>query len=178
MPLRRALLPLLLLALPLAGCGADRPDTEDFLEVVPEMVAAVEAEARENAPGRPAQGPLIVDAGSFSGAWALRARTQLDSARVIEALGRPEAEVARPDEVMLCDESELGGGCWIRSYGVFVHLNVVRRADDEISALVTGTVTDRRAFPTWICERVWGVTFRRDEAGAWSLAERELRRDC
>lgn len=177
MPLRRAL-PLVLLLLPLAACGADRPGTEDYLQVVPEMVAVVEADARENAPGRPAQGPLILDAGSFAGGWALRARSQLDSARVIEAVGRPEAEIARPNDVILCDESELGGGCWVRSYGVFVHLNVVRRADDEISSLVTGTVTDRRAFPTWICERVWGLTFRRDEAGAWSLADRELRRDC
>ncbi|HEU0012156.1 MAG TPA: hypothetical protein VFQ45_00650 [Longimicrobium sp.] len=165
-----------LAALLLAACSSTRPTREDYFEVMRQMVRFVEDDARRNAPGRVADGPLQVDLRSFRGGGFAVTRESFTDDDIAAALGRPIVR-AEMEDVMLCDTVSSVGGCWVRQFGVFVHLNVARTTTDQVTALVRTTTTDRRTHPSDWCDRVWWLRYRK-QGGAWSLAERDLRESC
>lgn len=183
MPMKRAARAALLLSLAALAACTERPAPEAYLDVLPRAVEFAEADARRTQPGQPAQGPLIVDLASFAYGARTVTATQVDTARLRAAVGRPFMNIpfTQADSAMLCDEgggSGLGGGtggCWVRQYGVYLHLNQARAAGDRMTLLVTSTSTNRSVFPTHICDRVWRLVFLRSD-GEWELAERDLRR--
>lgn len=170
--MKRAAVLALLLAAPVAGC-VESPSAEGFLAVVPRIVDVVEQDARANAPGGAATGPLLMDLRSFVANGSQLVGEDLTSEQVTAAVGRPFEAVVEADSALLCDSPD-ATDCWVRRHGVYVHLNVVRGTEGQITALARGTVTDRSSFPTHICDRVWRMVFVREGAG-WTLAERELR---
>ncbi len=170
--------PLLAVLLALtAGCTIERPTEADYLAVLPKVLAFSEADARANAPGRRAEGPLHVDLKSFVGGARLVTKTDVKPEAVRQALGRPAVISVHADSTLLCDQGDMVGGCWVREYGVYVHLNLMRWAPGELTAFVASTTTDRREFPTRICDRVWKVRYER-VGTEWKEMERELRKGC
>jgi hypothetical protein len=164
-----------LLPLALAGCIRERPTPPQFMEISREILSFAEEDARRTQPGRANDGPLYVSVRSFHAAAEKATGATIPQERLAEALGEPiEAEL---EQILLCDTTGTLDGCWVRQYGVFVNLNLVRLAGSELSAWVRTSSTDRRVHPTDFCHRVWRLDFRK--AGeAWSLAERSLLRDC
>ena len=165
------------LALPLlvSGCGGDRVTVPEFVGIARQVLAFAENDARQNQPGRVADGPLYVNVLSFRTAANKITGETLSEDSVSRALGEPTHALL--EQALLCDTEQGFGGCWVRKYGVWVNLNLVRRAGNELTAHVRSTSTDRSVHPTDFCDRVWTLDFRR-EAGQWRLAERRLRRDC
>ena len=97
--------------------------------------------------------------------------------RVARALGGPFI-AAVPDSTVLCDRSQMGSGCWVKQYGVFVHLKLMQAVSkDWMQAHVSVTTTDRRAYPTNFCERIWKLDFERAGTG-WRQTKKELVKSC
>jgi hypothetical protein len=160
--------------LALAGCSGEPVSVPDFMDISRQVLRFAEADARQNQPGREADGPLYVNVNSFRTAAAKATGQDVPFDSVSRALGEPTQAVL--EQALLCDTVGFGG-CWVRKYGIWVNLNLVRHAGDELTAYVRSTSTHRAQRPTDFCDRVWTLDFRR-EGGRWRLAERELQRDC
>jgi hypothetical protein len=171
----KRILPAVLLPLLLAGCIRDRPSIPQFMGMAGEILAFAEADARASQPGRANDGPLYVSVRSFQQAAEKATGQTVPEDSMARVLGEPIP--AELEQILLCDTGGNLAGCWVRQYGVFVNLNMVRMAGSELSAWVRTSSTDRRVHPTDFCHRVWRLDFRH-EAEAWRLADRELLRDC
>jgi hypothetical protein len=183
--------PLLLAALPaLAACNSTNYTARDYYAIIPDLVRFADSDARQNANGPRPAGPLYVDVKSFSGGgWQLTGET-FNRDTVWARLGDPGAQrVERPQDAFVIQDTGtveatpeaaagLTGGRWVRSYGVMVHLNLVKADNREIAATVTTYSTDRRSWPTGVCRRIQRVTYRRDSSGSWTRAHNELRKGC
>lgn len=165
------------LALPLllAGCGGEPVPMSEFAPVARQVLAFAEQDARQNQPGRVAEGPLYVNVTSFRTAATKVTGEEISEDSMTRVLGEPTQAVL--EQALLCDTASGFGGCWVRKYGVWINLNLVRRSGDEMTAHVRSTTTNRGQRPTDFCDRVWTLDFRR-EGGEWRMAERRLRRDC
>lgn len=170
--MKRILLPAVLL---LAACSGERPTEAEFFDISRQVLRFAEQDARQNQPGRPAEGPLYVNLNSFRNAAHRVTGATVSEDSMSRVLGEPTHAVL--EQVLLCDAESGFGGCWVRKFGVWVNLNLVRHAGDELTAHVRTTSTDRRRLPSDFCDRVWTLEFRR-EGGQWRMAERRLRRDC
>ncbi|HLL83119.1 MAG TPA: hypothetical protein VK420_10730 [Longimicrobium sp.] len=161
----------------LTSCTGPRPTQEDYITVVRQVIAFIQEDSRTHMLGRPSDGPNWVDVKGF----ATRARQvtgdSIPVARLMEILGKPR--IADPRQVLLIDDEEQGGlgGTWVREYGNYVSPNVVRYAGNQITMIVVGYTTDRRTFPTVICDRSWRVRYRK-EGGQWRRTEQELLKNC
>ncbi|HEX6041255.1 hypothetical protein [Longimicrobium sp.] len=166
-----AVLPLLFLA----GCSGERPTDAEFFGIARQVLQFAERDARQNQPGRVADGPLYVNVASFRTAANRVTGLELTQDSVSKALGEPTD--AMLEQALLCDTDQGFGGCWVRKYGVWVNLNLVRHAGDELTAFVRSTSTNRTTRPTDFCDRVWVLDFRK-EGGQWRMAKQRLQRDC
>jgi hypothetical protein len=165
----------LLIAPLLASCGGERPTADEFMPVAREVLEFAEADARRNQPGRASDGPLYVSVRSFQQAAERATRTSIPLDSMERVLGDPVP--AELEQILLCDTIGNFGGCWVRQFGVFVNLNMVQVAGNEMSLFVRTSATDRSVRPTDFCHRVWRVDYRKEDAG-WRLAERRVLRDC
>ena len=168
----------LLLLLPLlAACSGQRASEADYVSVVREIVAFVQNDSRTHMLGRPSEGPNWVDVKGFAGRARQVTGDSIPVERMRTLLGRPR--IADPRQVLLIDDEEQGGlgGTWVREYGNYVSPNVVRATGDQITMIVVGYTTDRRTFPTVICDRTWRLRYRK-EAGQWRRTEQELMKNC
>jgi hypothetical protein len=180
-----------LLAAALAACSSTEYTPRDYYALLPDLVRFADADARQNATvgGRPA-GPLWIDVKSFAGGgWQLTGKT-LDRDTVMARIADPAAQrVEKPQDALVVQDTGtvaaspeamagFAGGRWVKSYGVMVHLNLVKADNREIAATVTSYATDRRSWPTGICRRVQRVTYQKDAAGAWKRVKNELRKGC
>ena len=174
--MKRTLFAVLLLPVALASCVRERPSVPQFMTIAREIVDFAADDARRTQPGRANDGPLYVSVRSFhEGAERATGQT-VDYDSVALALGDPvHAEL---EQILLCDTGGTLAGCWVRRYGVFVNLNIVKLAGNEMSAFVRTSSTDRRTHPTDFCHRVWRIDYRTDDGERWHLAERELVRSC
>lgn len=159
----------------LAACSGDPVPMSEFVRVARQVLAFAEQDARQNQPGRAADGPLYVNVSSFRTAANKITGEDVSEDSMSRALGEPVH--AALEQALLCDTTSSFGGCWVRKYGIWVNLNLVRRSGDEMTAHVRSTSTHRAQRPTDFCDRVWELDFRR-ENGQWRLADRTLRRDC
>ena len=174
MTMRRFLLPLFLLVS--AACESPRPSRAEYLQIVPQIAEFMERDARDNAYGQSARGPLIVNVESFRGNGLRATRQEFSTAEIERAIGRPLRNL--PDTAaILCEESQVSPGCWIREYGVLLRLNLIRQAPDRIRAFATSTVTDQRFIPAVICDRRWELLFEK-RAGQWVLTGKNLLQGC
>lgn len=173
--MKRTLLAAALLPLLLASCIRERPSVPQFMGIAQEILRFAENDARENQPGRVNDGPLYVSVRSFHDAAEKATGETVPEDSVARVLGEPIP--AELEQILLCDTGGSLAGCWVRQYGVFVNLNIVRQAGSELSAWVRTSSTDRRVHPTDFCHRVWRLDFRTD-GGEWRLADRTLLRDC
>ena len=164
--------------LALAACQPERHTPRDFYAILPQLVRFVETDARQEAEGRPAEGPLYIHTNSFAGGGWQLTRQRLNPDTVFAAIGRADAQSAVPREALILEDSAGFGGRWVRGYGVLLHMNLMKWDAEEMTATVTSYTTDRRRFPTDICRRVWRVSFREAGEGRWELGERELRKAC
>jgi hypothetical protein len=187
---RVRLLAFALLSLPLAACGRTEYTAADYYSVLPDLVRFTDTDARQNAGGNPPAGPLYVDVKSFAGGgWQLTGKT-LSRDSVMARLANPAAvRVEKPQDALVIQDTGtvaaspeavagFAGGRWVKSYGVLVHLNLVKADNREIAATVTSFATDRRTWPTGICRRVQRVTYQKDPSGAWKRVKNELRKAC
>lgn len=169
---------LLALAL-LAACSTERPSKEDYVAVVRQIITFVQRDALAHQMGQPSAGPLWVDVRGFGGRAHQVIFDTIPTAELRRTLGKG-TRIADPKQVLMIDEGESSsgiGGRWVREYGVYVSPNVARATHDQITMIVVGYITDRREFPTDICDRVWRLRYRR--AGAeWKLHESKLMRTC
>lgn len=166
-----------LLGLPLlmAGCSGEPVPMSEFIPIARQVLRFAEQDARQNQPGRVADGPLYVNVISFQNAATKVTGEEISQDSMSRALGEPTQAIL--EQALLCDTASGFGGCWVRKYGVWINLNLVRRSGDEMTAHVRSTTTHRAQRPTDFCDRVWTIDFRR-ENGAWRMADRNLRRDC
>jgi hypothetical protein len=164
-----------LLPLLLASCSGERPTMPEFLDVARQVLQFAEQDARQNQPGRPADGPLYVNLNSFRHAAAKLTGETISEDSLSRALGEPTQALG--EQVLLCDTIGFGG-CWVRKYGVWINLNMLQHAGGEMTAYVRSSTTDRRRRPTDRCDRVWNLDFRKQADGRWHMTERRLRRDC
>jgi hypothetical protein len=165
-------------ALVVSACTAGRPTSEDYLEVVRQVVPAMDRDGRSLGLGRTPEGPLWVDVRGFAGRGGDVTGVPMTKEQVMAALGRGVRE-ADPQQVLLAPtDDDVLGGTWVREYGVHVSPNAARGTRDQITLLVANYSTDRRELPTTICDRVWRMRFRRAPGGGWTLAERTLTRSC
>jgi hypothetical protein len=180
-----------LLLLAFAACGGADYMPRDYYALLPDLVRFADADARQNATvgGRPS-GPLWIDVKSFAGGgWQLTGQT-LNRDTVFARMALPEAQrVEKPQDALVIQDTGtvavspeaaagFAGGRWVKSYGVMVHLNLVKSDSREIAATVTSYATDRRSWPTGICRRVQRVTYQKDASGAWKRVKNELRKGC
>lgn len=165
------------LALPLlmAGCAGEPVPMSEFVPVARQVLAFAEKDARENQPGRVADGPLYVNVLSFQTAANKVTGEEIPLDSMSRALGEPTQAIL--EQALLCDTTSQFSGCWVRKYGVWINLNLVRRSGDEMTAHVRSTTTNRAQQPSDFCDRVWTLDFRREGSG-WRMAEQRLRRDC
>jgi hypothetical protein len=159
----------------LSACGGPRPTEAEFFDISRQILRFAEQDARQNQPGRPAEGPLYVNVTSFRAAANKITGATISEDSMSRVLGEPTH--AAQEQVLLCDPESGIGGCWVRKFGVWVNLNLAQQAGGELTAFVRSASTDRRRLPSDHCNRVWKLDFRR-ENGAWRMAEQELRRDC
>ena len=161
-----------------AACDSERPTVQDYYAILPELVRTLEEDGRRHAQGRPSEGPLWVDSASFTGgAWQLtRERVPADS--LVAALRRPDARFTRHQEALIIEDTTGVGGRWVREYGVLARLNLVKWEPGEVAVTAANYTTDRRPWPTDICERVLRVTFRESGEGRWTRAGTEVRYEC
>lgn len=174
--MKRISLAALLLPLMLAGCGSEHITVPEYVGIARQVLAFAEQDARQNQPGRVADGPLYVNVQSFRNAAIKLTGETVSQDSISRALGEPTD--AQLEQALLCDTASGFGGCWVRKYGLWINLNLVRHAGGEISTFVRSTTTNRALRPTDFCDRVWTLDFRKDESGQWRLTERTLRRDC
>jgi hypothetical protein len=180
-----------LLAVALAACGSTRYTTGDYYAILPDLARFADADARQNATvgGRPS-GPVWIDVKSFAGGgWQLTGKT-LSRDSVFARMALPEAQrVEKPQDALVIQDTGtvvaspeaaagFAGGRWVKSYGVMLHLNLVKSDSREIAATITSYATDRRSWPTGICRRVQRVTYQKDASGAWKRVKNELRKAC
>lgn len=158
----------------LAACTRERATVPDFMAVAGEVLRFAEQDARQNQPGRVADGPLYVNLLSFRNAARSVTGRELEVDSISAALGDPVQ--AEQLQVLLCDTVGFGG-CWVRKYGIWVNWNLASGGAREIEASVRTTSTDRRVHPTHFCDRVWRLRYVKQD-GAWALADSTLRRDC
>src|SRR5687768_8505148 len=95
-------------ALLLAACSGEQPSEAEFFDISRQILRYAEQDARQNQPGRPAEGPLYVNLNSFRNAAhrVTGATVTVDS--MSRALGEPTHAVL--EQVLLCDaESGIGG---------------------------------------------------------------------
>jgi hypothetical protein len=177
--MKRIAVPLLAAALlALAACQPKRHTAQDFYAILPELVRAADADARQNAYGPRPEGPLFIDAESFAGGGFFVVRQVLDRDSVLAAMRRPDAvKVAHAREGLVLDDSTGFGGRWVREYGVVLRMNLTKWDAESISATVTSYTTDRRSFPPDICRRVLRFEFRKT-GGAWKKSAEEVRKKC
>ncbi len=171
----RRILAAALLPLFLSSCIRERPTVPQFMAIASDIARFAEADARASQPGRANDGPLYVSVRSFHAAAEKATGATVSEDSVAAAIGEPIP--AELEQILLCDTGGSLSGCWVRQYGVFVNLNMVRLAGTELSAWVRTSSTDRRVYPTDFCHRVWRLDFRQ-EGDRWQLAERKLLRDC
>jgi hypothetical protein len=172
-----ALAAVLALALSAAACAPPRPSEQDYLSVIPRVMSLAAADGRAQVLGEKAEGPLFVDVKSFAVGGRLVTLHPVDRQRVRQALPGTY-QTATPDSAMFCDRSDLGSGCWVKQYGVFVHLRLMAaNSADRMQAHVSSTITDRRSYPTNYCERIWKMDFVRAGSG-WNETGHELIKDC
>jgi hypothetical protein len=161
----------------LAACDPPRPSEQDYLAVLHGLVPQMEADGRQHAAGPAVDGPLMVDVKSFVGGARRVTLRPVEAGRVQQALGGGFV-AAVPDSTVLCDRSQMGSGCWVKAYGVFVHLRLMEAVSkDWMQAHVSVTTTDRRGYPTSFCERIWKIDFERAGAG-WIQKRKELIKGC
>lgn len=160
----------------LAACGGGGATPAEFFDVARQSLRFAEADARRSQPGRPSDGPLYVNLHSFRSAAHRVTGESISEDSMSRALGEPTQ--ALPEQVLLCDTATGFGGCWVRKYGVWVNMNLVRQAGDQMTAFVRTSSTDRSVVPSAWCNRVWELAFRRQEGGAWRMTGQQLRRDC
>jgi hypothetical protein len=172
---RSVLAAALVLPLLMAGCAGEPVPPAEFMPVARQVLAFAEQDARQNQPGRVADGPLYVNVMSFQTAASKVTGEEISLDSMSRALGEPTQAIL--EQALLCDTMSQFSGCWVRKYGVWINLNLVRRSGDEMTAHVRSTTTNRAQRPSDFCDRVWTMDFRREGAG-WRLAERRLRRDC
>ena len=165
----------LLLPLVLGACSRERLPMHEFLSVARQTLQFAERDARQNQPGRVADGPLYVNLNSFRHAANRVTGETISEDSMSRALGEPTQALG--EQVLLCDTVGFGG-CWVRKYGIWINLNMVRRSGDEMTTYVRSSSTDRRRRPTDRCDRVWNLDFRRQASGEWRMTEQRLRRDC
>ena len=178
-----------LFAVALAACNT-RYTPRDYYAVLPDLVRFSDTDARQNAGGTPPAGPVWIDVKSFAGGgWQLTGET-IDRDSVMARIANPAAErVEKPQDALVIQDTGtvvaspeavagFAGGRWVKSYGVMVHLNLVKSDSREIAATVTSYATDRRSWPTGICRRVQRVTYQKDASGAWKRVKNELRKGC
>ena len=183
----RLLLPALLA---LAACGHTDYTERDYYALLPDLVRFTDQDARQNAGGTTPAGPTWIDLKSFAGGgWQLTGKT-LSRDSVWARIGDPRAErVDKPQDALVIQDTGtvaaspeavagFAGGRWVKSYGVLLHLNLVKADNQEVAATVTSFTTDRRSWPTGICRRVQRVTYRKDASGAWKRTRNELRKGC
>lgn len=159
----------------LAGCSGPRLSVSDFFEISRQVLQFAEEDARRNQPGRVADGPLYVNVHSFRSAGHRATGHEISEDSMSRALGEPVQ--ALPEQVLLCDTASGFGGCWVRKYGVWVNLNLLRHSGDEVNAFVRTSSTDRRTLPTLWCDRVWRVEFRKT-GNAWRRTGQRMTRNC
>jgi hypothetical protein len=161
----------------LSACDPPRPSEQDYLSVLPGLVPQMDRDAREHPAGPPVDGPLIVDVKSFAVGGRLATLHPIDREKVRQALGGSFVSSV-PDSVVLCDRTDMGSGCWVKQYGVFVHMRLMEApSKDWMRAHVSVTTTDRRAYPTNFCERIWKIDFKRS-GSAWKQTAAELIKSC
>lgn len=153
--------PVLLLALPAAGCGSNKPTEEDYLAIVRKTVSFAEDDARRAAAEGAATGPLLLDVNSFRGGSLRATGTVIAPEKISRAIGR-EFRPTVPDSSFRCLETELGPTCWVPKQGVFVHLNLASRTPDRIIMHYTSTVTASNFIPPVLCDRAFRLEFARD----------------
>ncbi|MDB4951235.1 MAG: hypothetical protein JWM27_3884 [Gemmatimonadetes bacterium] len=162
----------------LAACAPPRPSEQDYLSVIPSVYRLAVADGQQHSMGEKADGPLLADVKSFAVNGRLVTLHPVDTAVVRRALGGPPFEVATPEQALLCDRSSMGSGCWVRQYGIFVHLKLMQAiSTDRMQAHISITTTDRRTYPTSQCERIWKQDFTRGSTG-WTETGRSLVKDC
>jgi hypothetical protein len=160
----------------LSACSGERVTQPEFLDIAKQVLQFAEADARQNQPGRLADGPLYVNLVSFRNAGLRLTGDTLSQDSISRALGEPTQ--AAMEQVLLCDTIGFGG-CWVRRYGIWINWNLVRQSGGRLVAYVRSTSTNRSGRPTDFCDRVWTLEFRREaEGGPWRLGERKLQRDC
>lgn len=159
----------------LAACGGPEPTQAEFFDVARQVLRFAEQDARQNQPGGVADGPLYVNLNSFRIAAHKVTGDSVSEDSMSRVLGEPTQAVQ--EQVLLCDSESGFGGCWVRKFGIWVNLNLVRQSGDELTAHVRSASTDRRRLPSDHCNRVWTLEFRR-EGTQWRMTERRLRRDC
>jgi hypothetical protein len=178
-----------LLAVALAACNT-RYTERDYYAVLPDLVRFSDSDARQNAGGAPPAGPVWIDVKSFAGGgWQLTGETMSRDSVMAHLPVRGAQRVEQPQDALVIQDTGtvaaspeamagFAGGRWVKSYGVLVHLNLMKSDSREIAATVTSYATDRRSWPTGICRRVQRVTYRKDAAGAWKRVGNELRKGC
>ncbi|MBB4639133.1 hypothetical protein [Longimicrobium terrae] len=166
----------LALALPVLGaCSGERATPEDFYAVAPQIITYMEQDARQNQPGRVADGPLYVNLDSFRRASASVTGSALEVDSISLRLDEPTQ--ASQEQALLCDTTSGFGGCWVRKYGIWINWNQAYGTREEIRATVRSTSTDRRYRPSNFCDRVWKLTYRKQGA-QWALADKKMILDC
>jgi hypothetical protein len=166
--------PLLVL---LASCERPlRTSDAEFLQLVPQIVAFAEEDARQAAPEGSARGPLFVDPRSFR-YWANRQlNLNLDSARIVGAINRPFRPSTEENAVQ-CANFQLGPTCSVIEDGVFVRLSLLLTEQHRMLVYTTSLVTHQNYIPSAVCERRFELVFTRQN-GPWQLAERNPKREC
>ena len=167
-----------LLVLAAAACQPERHTAADYYAVLPQLVAVAERDAREHALGQPSAGPVFVDIDSFRGGGWQVTREYLDRDSLFAALGLPAARRATPQEALILEDTVGMGGRWVREYGVLLRLNLMKWEPDEMTATIANYTTDRREWPTDICERVLRVSFRQTGEDRWAHSGTEVRYEC
>lgn len=161
-------LPLLLVG----ACASSLPTTEDYYRVLPDAFRFVAQDGVRNALGATPDGPLMADLRSFEGGGYRLTRVRVDAKRVLAALG-PGVEPVPRDSALLCDNTELNTGCWVRQYGSWVRFNTGSANRDVIELYLASSTTDRRSLPTGICDRVWRLRYERRARG-WTPTQRQF----
>jgi hypothetical protein len=159
----------------LAACSGEPLSQAEFFDVSRQILRFAEQDARQNQPGRVADGPLYVNLNSFRAAALKVTGDSVTEDSMSRVLGEPTQAVQ--EQVLLCDSESGIGGCWVRKFGIWVNLNLVRQAGDELTAHVRSASTDRRRLPSDHCNRVWTLEFRK-QGTQWRMTEQRLRRDC
>lgn len=94
----------------LSACGGPRPTEAEFFDVSRQILRFAEQDARQNQPGRTADGPLYVNVTSFRTSANKITGATISEDSMSRALGEPTHAVL--EQVLLCDAESGFGGCW------------------------------------------------------------------